>query len=186
MKVAIDQDDTAADFIGQVRDAIFRETGVHVPAPTTWDASTVFNPALGENWWAWLERRPHVWANMKAVPGFINAVERLQRGGHDVELLTTKPEWAVPLVYDWLARWRVPIRRVTIVPFTPHGSPHVSKTEFTDADVLVDDRFENVADFVAAGRYGVLFDRPHNRAFGVKNRAADWHDVLRIIERWSK
>ena len=126
--------------------------------------------------------RSWIWAHFNAVDGAIGTIDRLRREGHYLELVTSKPEWAEHNVYRWLGKWRPAFQRVTIT------GPEDVKADFTEADVLIDDKFENCRDFVKDGRYALLFDRPHNRSVVAEGniiRVHDWHSVLSQIRRLS-
>jgi len=110
--------------------------------------------------------------------GGLRAADRLRRQGHYLECITSKPPWAEHNVYKWLGKWRPPFQRVTIV-----GQDDV-KADFTDADLLIDDRVENCNGFRREDRQAILFGRPHN-AKVVRGatiwRAEGWPEVLEMV-----
>jgi len=181
MRIAVDMDDVVVDFIGGLLAAVKKEYDVDIKVSDIkqWDLKPVLNPIIGRSWWAWLRDREWLWANFDAVDGAIGAIDRLRRAGHWVEMVTSKPDWAEHNVYKWLGKWRLNPQRVTIVKVED------KKANFTDADVLIDDKPSHCADFIATGRKAILFTAAHNRAMTTPagaRRAESWIEVLDIIE----
>ena len=88
------------------------------------------------SWWDWLRDRDWLWSTFPAVEGAIGGIKRLRAAGHYVECVTSKPEWAEFNVWKWLGKWRPAFNQVTIV------NTGQSKLDFTDADVIVDDKLD--------------------------------------------
>lgn len=181
LEIAVDLDDVVLDFVGGLRIALKKEYGVDIPEEsiTDFNLRPVLDPIIGRSWWDWMAERTWLWSNFPAVDGAIGTLDKLRRDGHYLELLTSKPKWAEHNVYQWLGKWRPPFQRVTIV-----GKDDV-KADFTDADLLIDDKMENVNGFSDDGRKALLFSRPHNRK--EKNlrrgitRVEDWPEIYRRI-----
>ena len=178
-RVAFDLDDVLLDFVGGLRAAVKTEFGVEIPdsAINDFNLRPVLDPIIGENWWTWLRRRDWLWSGFPAMDGAIGVLERLRREGYYLEIVTSKPEWADYAVWKWLGKWRPPVQRVTI---TRHGEV---KANFTDANVLVDDKWDNCLEWVISrpGRTALLFDRPHNK--GETTLAFDASDPVGCIIR---
>ena len=157
-------DDVMMEFYSSVHACIGKEFGVYFDynAVTHWDDHALKQTDLfgdGRTWWDWLKERDWLWATFTAVEGAIGGVHQLRRAGHYVEAVTSKPSWAEWTVWAWLGKWRPEFNRVTIV------SSGQKKSDFTDADVLVDDNVDNCLDFITKGRRAVLFTRPWNGEF---------------------
>lgn len=195
MHIASDSDDVIVDFIGGVCGAVSRDFGVPVTSEdiTSWDMGAVLDPILGEPWWEWMRRHAWLWGEkFTPVPGALGALEQLRRDGHWVEVITNKPDWAEAEVWKWYGRYKPPVQQVTVIPYTQDGVAR-PKHDVTDAVLLIDDRPEACADWVAsrADRTAFLFSQPHNYSAptsaaqrhltGRVVRAADWHDVLRLV-----
>lgn len=176
---------------------MYREFGVRAEREsfTKWDSPLlvdyehVFKDAGYKSAWQWLRERDWLWATFVAVPGAIGAIQQLRSQGHYLECLTAKPEWAEWCVWRWLGRWRPAFNRVTIVTNKTH------KANASDADLLIDDKDENVKGWVMSRRerIGIVFDQPWNRAPAVEGnvrtyRAHDWSDVHQLVEHinWRK
>lgn len=182
LHVAIDMDDVVVDFTGGLIKSVNIEHGTNLTVNdvTEWDLHPLLDPILGRSFWTWLREREWLWAQFDAVPGAIGAIDRLRREGHYIEFITSKPDWAIHNVYKWLGLWRPSVQRVTIVTLKDR------KVDFTNADVLVDDKLANCQGFVDEGRVAIMFDAPHSRRTKVPttiHRAADWREVLGVIER---
>lgn len=152
MHIAVDLDDVILDFAGGVQRAIQTEYGVHVELDT-WELKHKLDPILGQSWWTWLKTRDWLWPNFPAIEGAIGGLAQLRRDGHYLEIVTSKPEWAEYSVWKWLGKWRPPVNRVTIMD----SNAGVTKSQSTDAQLLIDDRNLNCEEFIAAGRSAVLF-----------------------------
>lgn len=182
LHIAVDLDDVVLDFVGGLRSALKKEYGVELREEdiTDFNLKPFLDPIIGRSWWSWMRDRSWIWSHFPAIDGAIGTLDRLRRDGHYLELVTSKPEWAEHNVYRWLGKWRPPFQRVTIT------GPEDVKADFTDADILIDDKFENVKEFARAGRRALLFDRPHNRGAtppqGV-HRVRNWQEVYEQIRR---
>jgi FMN phosphatase YigB (HAD superfamily) len=193
LHVAVDMDDVLVDFSGGIRAAIEREFGITIPLGDPWDpAFSAFGEVHGVPFgkggaWGWLQENRHLWSNFPAIPGAVGGLRQLRQAGHKVELLTSKPDWAIPQVYSWLGKWRLQVPKVTIV-----GKDEV-KAEHTDADILVDDKPSHVLDFAKSGRAAVWFNRfglSWTAGFSTEDyfnpdypiaTAVDWPAVVRIV-----
>lgn len=181
MRIALDLDDVILDFVSNLVKIANLEYGTNLRAEdiVEWDLHKVLDDVVGENWWQWWRERDWLWAQADAVPGAIGGIRTLRREGHYLEILTSKPAWAEAQTFRWLGKWRPPVHRVTIV------GPSDKKHEWSDAEILVDDKPKNVEEWIEAGRTAILFARPHNSDYR-KTRIAcpvaiDWTDVVDII-----
>ncbi len=155
---------------------------------TAWDLGPVLNPIVGHDWWEWWAERDWLWAQAPAVPGAIGGIRTLRRAGHYLEIITSKPEWAEPQTWRWLGKWRPPVHRVTIVPFSKERP--IRKCDVTNAVLLVDDKPETCVEWVESrlDRTAFLYNRPHNRA-GFTSRSErivrvnNWVQVLKEVDR---
>ena len=186
--IAFDLDDVILDFTDGVRESVRREFGVEVPEFDDWNLAPILNPIVGENWWKWLRRRDWLWAGFPAIKGAVGVLEMLHREGYYLEIVTSKPEWARYAVWKWLGKWRLPVDRVSIV------STGESKVNHTTSPVLVDDKPENVQDYLKAGRSAILFRRSYNRghSYWFKNDVNvkfaivdDWQGVYKTVKEWT-
>ncbi len=194
MHIAVDLDDVVLDFVGGVRRSVKSEFGIDLPddAIDRWDLHEILDPIIGRSWWSWLRDRDWIWATFPAIDGAMGGLEQLRRDGHYLECVTSKPRWAEYNVWKWIGKWRPPFQRVTIT------GPDEKKVDWTNAEILIDDKPQNIQEF--AGEYrlgigprmGIIFDRPHNRSFvigphrdGTMFRAEDWREVVARVKEIS-
>ena len=183
--VALDLDDVVLDFVGGVCEVITRDFGVEVCREdiTNWNFGQFVDHIIGRPWFEWLEDHSELWGDkFRPLTGAIGGIEKLRRAGHYLEIVTAKPGWAEDATWDWLAKYKPRVHRLTIVPLD-----HISnKHEVTDADVLVDDKFENCEEWAKDGRPALLFSQPHNADHefmpdGV-TRVRNWRGVLDVFD----
>lgn len=181
--VGCDLDDVVLDFSNGLRHSISVEYGIEVPEFTSWNYKEVLDPILGRSWWKWMRERDWLWPNFPAVPGAIGGLTKLRNAGFYVECVTSKPEWAEFSVWKWMGKWRPPFNRVTIVDMdTP-------KHEATDADVLIDDKPQNVNDYARAGGKGILFNTSSNQEAPLIDgvyRGVGWNHVVELVNMDSR
>jgi 5'(3')-deoxyribonucleotidase len=185
LHVALDLDDVVLDFVGGVCETVTRDFKVKVTREdiTNWNFGQFIDDIIGRPWFEWLEDHAWLWGQkFKPVEGALGGIEKLRRAGHYVEIVTAKPEWAEDATWDWLAKYKPRVHRLTIVPL--NGG---KKTELTDADVLVDDKWENCLEWVKDGRPSLLFSQPHNASYGDATpdgmtRVKDWLSVLDVFD----
>jgi 5'(3')-deoxyribonucleotidase len=188
--IAVDMDDVLVDFVVGVCEAVSRDYGVDVDPKqvTSWQFGQFIDEHIGQDWWKWLEDHAWLWSEkFKPTPGAIGSIERLRREGYYLELVTSKPPWGEVAVWGWLAKYmRAPgLQRVTIVPLG------ASKTEITDARILVDDNADNARAWALSrrDRVAILYDRPHNQALDADEwgraivRAKSWAHVVELIHQ---
>lgn len=180
MKIAVDLDDVVLDFVGGVLDAIKKEYAVEIAEDQveSFDLHAILDPIIGYSWWKWMREHAWIWPNFTAVDGAMGALRTLRNKGHYLVCITSKPDWAEQNVWIWLGKWRPPFQQVIIT------SKDDVKADFSDADVLIDDKVENVEAWAATGRKAILFDRSHNIEYeepvGI-DRAVGWGQVLSLI-----
>jgi len=183
LHLAFDFDDVIADFGGRVIETVNMEYGVNLKIEdvTSWDLNQLLDPIMGEDWWQWWEERDWLWAKASAIPGALGGLRQLHQKGHWIEIVTAKPNWARAGLWEWLGKWKPLVDQVTIGP----ARPPMNKAEYTDADLLVDDKPQNCEEFMRSGGTAILFNRPHNKSFYSHQiyRANDWKTVIDIITR---
>ena len=178
-RVAIDLDDVILDFTGGLRSSVKTEYDVVIPPFRTWNIAAVLDPIIGHSWWKWMKNRDWLWKTFPAVPGAIGSINILRSNGYFIEIITSKPDWAEASVWQWMGRWRPSVDRVSLVR---DGD---IKADFSDADILIDDKPQNCEEWVASGRPAVLFSRPHNQQkvpHPLIHRADSWADVRALVE----
>lgn len=114
------------------------------------------------------------------VAGTRIGLQALAEAGHDLVVVTHRPKNAINDTLDWVRYYfnDIPLSEVRIL------SNQEPKT-CVDADVLIDDKPENVIEWCATGRKAILFSQPWNRDMEVPVgcRVADgWEEVVTAIK----
>jgi len=177
LHIGVDLDDVVLNFEGGIIHAVETEYDVVVPPFTEWEMRNVLDPIIGKSWWKWMRERDWLWPNFPAVKGAIGGIAQLRDDGHYLEIITSKPEWAEFSVWKWLGKWRPPVHRVTIV------NSETAKIDVTDADVMIDDKPDNLFPFAEDGRVGILFKQHRYTGklpVGVY-RADTWAEVVSMV-----
>lgn len=185
-KIALDMDEVIVNFVDGILDAINLEFGSDLKREqiTEWDMGSVLNPVIGYSWWKWLESHSWVWAQFKPTKGAIGAIDKLaQMEGVEIEIVTSKPEWAVWTVWKWLGKYRPNIHKVIVV------KPHEKKCQVSDAEILVDDNWDNCYEWGLSdhARTALLWDAGWNQGdpddyvpFNML-RVHGWDEVLKEL-----
>lgn len=184
MKVAFDFDDCLVDFVGCFLKAVNRELNSRYTREDVdydgWSMGSWASSVVGEDWLEWFERRPRYWLEAETLPGALETLWALDKAGHELELLTSKPRWAHMVVWNWLVEHHAPFSTVRILDRVRE------KHEASDADIIVDDRPETVRDWNSSSfmRFGILFARVHNEGHRSGLYVAESHaDVLYAVQR---
>jgi 5'(3')-deoxyribonucleotidase len=160
MRLGIDLDGVVADFnAGWVK--LHREefgSDLRPEMVVTWDGLHELGgfSDMGAFWrWARGNRdRPSIFRHLDPYPDALDALRRLDRAGHDIVIVTTKPRWARQDTLRWLADHEIPTDEVHMI---------VDKFR-VDCDVFLDDS-PHVLPELVRHRPGALvcrFVRPWN------------------------
>ncbi len=98
----------------------------------------------------------------------------MQRAGHDIVVLTTKPDWAVHDTFAWIAEHRLPTREV-----------HVLDDKWrVPCDVYLDDAPHQIELIHRARPEAVVcrFVRPWNRPVAGTRDVHDWGEFVSLVE----
>ncbi len=132
-----------------------------------------------EDWsWLWSEgvalglfRYGHI------IKGAIIGMNRLAAVGHELVVVTHRPQYAVKDTIDWLSYARLPFSGVHILS---NGEPKTT----VDADILIDDKWDNVEEWALTGRNALLFDQSWNQRTGLPSsirRVYGWECVVKEL-----
>jgi len=183
VRIALDLDGTIYDFQGCYRYMIAVYRGVYMPPITEW------------NRWDWQEgygkKEDHEWMWTQGVKqglfryghtlkDAISGLQRLQSDGHELYVVTHRPKEAVHDTLDWLSFLQNDYLTFSGVALLSNGENKAS----VDADILIDDKTENLFDWNEAGRRGYLFHQPWNSKDPVPPnqwRVYNWPDAVRKI-----
>ncbi len=120
MRLGIDLDGVVADFNAGWIDLHREEFGsdLHPDMVTTWDGLHELGgfADMGAFWrWARGSRdRPSIFRHLEPYPDAVDTLRQLDRAGHDVVIITTKPRWARRDTLRWLADHDLPTGEIHI------------------------------------------------------------------------
>lgn len=183
MKVGLDVDGVLADFQGGwVR--TYNEwwgTQVDVAEAVRWDSLvelTHFEEEQG--FFAWLARVPNFWYGLGLIPGAAAGVMSLLDAGDEVVLITSRPDSARSLTYDWVRNW------------WPHGPGglrrpmpdihHTRNKSLIDCQVYVDDSPEVIGSLRQQGRPIIRFEQPWNRRIKATSVVTGWAELVGLLD----
>ncbi len=143
LRLGIDLDGVVADFNTGWIDRYNMERGTNLTADlvTHWDIipSLTDFEHMGQFWrWASDLDGVTLFRHLETFPGAVDALWTLAKAGHEIVIVTTKPGWAVPDTYAWIADHRLPTREVHIT----------GRKWLVDCDVYLDDAPGNLRAFV--------------------------------------
>jgi 5'(3')-deoxyribonucleotidase len=178
MRLGIDLDGVVADFNGGWMLAYNEQFGAELtPAQViSWDGLHTLThfPDMGEFWrWAKDHGGKSVFRHLLAYEGAVDTLRALNRKGHDIVVITAKPDWAVHDTFEWLADNRVPTREV-----------HVTDDKWMiDCDLYLDVSPYQVVDLVEKRPDRVIcrFVRPWNRPVEGARDVHDWDEFSDIV-----
>lgn len=180
MRLGIDLDGVVANFnAGWIR-LYNEEFGTDIPldAVDSWAAPprlTHFRH-MGE-FWRWsrtINGRSLFW-HLDTFPDAVPALRDLDRAGHAIVILTTKPPWAVSDTYEWIGRNKIPTTEV-----------HILDDKWTvPCDVYLDDAPHQIRQITANRPNATMcrFERPWNRQTAGTVSIGSWEDFATFISR---
>lgn len=149
-------------------------------AVTSWNAipSLTHFRHMGEFWkWAQDHDGRSLFHHLEPYPGAIESLERLSEL-HDIVIITTKPDWAVPDTFSWLSRHRIPTREV-----------HIREEKWTVVcDAYLDDAPHILWSLVEHRPESLVcrFVRPWNEEVPGSTPTHNWDEFEDIIRSFSK
>ncbi len=160
MRLGIDLDGVVTDFNTGWTKIHREEFGSDVTPDdvVTWDCLAELGGFRDmREFWRWAspkEHRPSIFRHLDPYPDAIETLHELRRLRHEVVIVTTKPGWAVPDTFRWLADHDVPTNEVHII----------DDKHLVDCDVYLDDSPFKLDDYAAhrADRLICRYVRPWN------------------------
>jgi 5'(3')-deoxyribonucleotidase len=177
MRLGIDLDGVVADFnagwIGRYND----EFAAEVPhdAVQVWDGMhdlTHFTDMRAFWDWAKGHGQGSVFRHLELYAGAEAALRQLDDNGHEIVIITSKPDWAVHDTFAWLADHRIPTREV-----------HVTwRKAAVPCDVYLDDAPHNLRRIHRARPEALVcrFVRPWNLPMPGVRDVHDWDEFVRL------
>jgi 5'-nucleotidase len=185
VRIAVDQDEVLADFVGAVLERWNRENGTAFTKEqiNMWKMEDVLGPGADKIFHEWCDE-VSFFENLTPVPGAIDGFNTLRKAGHDVIVVTSIVTDA-DNAYVGKRRWM----RKYFPDYSVKNFMAVSRKGVVKADAILDDGEHNIQDFIdAGGRFPILFDAPWNRIklrekwAGQISRVTGWKEALRAVE----
>lgn len=179
MRLGIDLDGVVADFTAGWIDLHRREFGSDlVPdGVTMWDGLHEFAGfASMEEFWDWARpnaTRRSVFRHLRPLPQSLETIRALAGVGHDVVIISAKPDWAVPDTLAWLSDHEIPTREVHLT-FDKHE---------VDCDLYLDDAPHVLESLrtLRGDRTVCRFIQPWNRPMDGVVDIGSWQDFQRLV-----
>jgi 5'(3')-deoxyribonucleotidase len=178
MRLGIDLDGVVSNFDAAWIEQYKRDFGTTLEADSVpgWNAiPDVTHFRDMEEFWQWARDfgNGSIFRHLAPYPGAIEALATLAEQGHDIVILTTKPDWGVHDTFAWIADWRIPTREVHILE---------DKWEVT-CDVYLDDAPHVLDGFVRHHPDAIVcrFVRPWNHPIDGVVDVEGWHQFLGIV-----
>ena len=182
MRLGIDLDGVVADFnAGWIR--LHQEefgSELHPEMVTTWDGLHELGGfADMDAFWRWARGnadRPSIFRHLDVFPDALETLRDLDRAGHKVVIVTTKPRWARVDTFRWLAVHEIPTAEV-----------HMTDRKYeVECDVYLDDSPHVLQDLVRLRPDATVcrFVRPWNEPVSGAIDVVSWaefHD--RVTQR---
>ena len=179
LRLGIDLDGVVADFNAgwtALHNAEFGG-GLTAEMVTMWDGLH----RLGgfddmDGFWDWArgnEHRPSIFRHLDLLPGALDTLRRLDADGHEIVIVSTKPDWAIHETLHWLADNQLPTREVHLT-FTKHE---------VDCDIYLDDAPHVLPELVRHRPDALVcrFIRPWNRPVEGTTDVADWSEFHAVV-----
>lgn len=184
MRIALDCDGVIYSYDSAAR-YMLREyrgcKGLDEPS-THWDF--IQETVSPSDWdWLWSEGvKRGLFRYGHGIRGAIIGIRKLAEAGHELLIVTHRPRSAVRDTIDWLSYMHLPVSEVHIL------SDEEPKT-FVKADILIDDKWENVKAWSDVGRFAILFSQPWNRQGHAHNGVSTvdgWREVVECVSAYER
>jgi 5'(3')-deoxyribonucleotidase len=186
MRLGIDLDGVVADFDGGWMSRYHEEFGsdprlshAEPGAPQmVWDGlhhGTHF-PDM-DAFWDWVHSH-HLFRHLDPLPGALEGLSKLANDGHEIVILTAKPDRAVPDTLHWLADLQLPTREIHFI----HAKHRVVCDAYLDDSPLV------LPDLVAHHPTALVcrMVAPWNEPVAGAVDVVDWSEFLSVVGQRSQ
>lgn len=161
--------------------------GMSYPTPIVWDYWSQWDMTKGQ--WLTEFRRGveagFIWVEGRPMKGAVHGMWELNDAGFYLRIVTHRlvhksgHRQAISSTVDWLDKYNIPYRSIAFL-----GKEGKDNYE---AEILVDDKPENVEDWTRFHRHGILYDQPWNRSVEASPerriyRATSWDSVVSLAK----
>lgn len=178
LRLGIDLDGVVADFNSGWMRHYNEEHGTDLTVDQVqfWDGlHTLTHFEAMDDFWAWAKDHGghSVFRHLEVYDGALEAIRALNREGHDIVIVTAKPDWAIHDTFEWLADHRIPTREV-----------HIAYAKYeVDCDVYLDDSPHVLPELVEhrPDRVVCRFVRPWNTPIEGTVDVHDWAEFREVV-----
>jgi 5'(3')-deoxyribonucleotidase len=180
MRLGIDLDGVVANFNQGWVDLYNRQFGTHLTLEDSERWEAMIEEAHFEDmdqFWEWaadIAGHSLFW-HLEPYPGAIEALRDLDAKGHQIVILTFKPEYAVEDTYEWIRRHGIPTNEVHIL----------EEKWLVDCDVYLDDGPHVLPDLVANRPNDTVcrYVRPWNHPVPGAMDVRDFDEFREVVSR---
>lgn len=184
MRLGIDLDGVVADFnAGWIR--LHRDefgSDLHPDMVVSWNGlHTLAGFADMGAFWRWARgsaERPSIFRHLDPYPDALDTLARLDRAGHDIVVVTTKPAWARSDTLRWLADHAIPTDEIHIT----------NRKSSVECDVYLDDSPQVLPELARRRSAATIcrFVRPWNEPLEGVRDVTSWPDFHQIVTERSR
>ena len=179
LRLGIDLDGVVADFVaGWISRYNQQFQADLTPASVqTWDGlHTLTHFRNQEEFWKWASDHGggSVFRHLETYDGATEALHELAMLGHEIVIITMKPDWAVHDTFAWIADHRVPTREV-----------HITSAKWeVSCDIYLDDSPAQLASYVKErpGRLICRFVRAWNDPVEGARDVNGWPEFVGLVK----
>jgi len=185
LRLGIDLDGVVADFSSGWMARYNQQFGTKLSHDDVveWDAPVSLTHFENmDEFWGWFATAGHqgrsLFAELDPYEGALDALHRFHNAGHQIIILTTKPDFAVSDTYRWLSEQRIPTREVHLID---------AKAE-VDCDVYLDDADHNLRALASRRNQSVVcrFVRSWNSPQLGTVDARSWAEFGSLVEQTAR
>ena len=175
LRLGIDLDGVVADFVAGWISRYNQEFEADLTPSSvqTWDGlHTLTHFRDADEFWRWA--RDHgggsVFRHLETYEGSIEALAELSVQGHEIVIITLKPEWAVHDTFAWIADHKIPTREV-----------HITSEKWkVPCDIYLDDSPSQLSRYLEerSDRLVCRFVRPWNDPVAGAHDILTWNDFV--------
>ena len=175
LRLGIDLDGVVADFVAGWISRYNQdfEADLTPSSVQTWDGlHTLTHFKDADEFWKWASDHGggSVFRHLEMYEGATDALAELSRQGHEIVIITLKPDWAVHDTFAWIADHRLPTREV-----------HVTAEKWqVSCDIYLDDSPEQLTRYLEErpDRLVCRFVRPWNVPVEGARDIPTWKDFV--------
>lgn len=182
MRLGVDSDGVLADFDKSLIDGYNEAFGTDLKYKqiTHWDAFEELTGWTHKQWWDWVVKdHPRIFLDAPPLPGALAGMQALRARGHELCIITAKPNWAAAHMVEWLHKHDIPYDELHIT----------SKKSYVECDVYVDDGPHNLIDFkdntdALAIQYAPWPYVNNGEIIDGCTYCTSWDEIVKEIDNW--